>query len=168
MRNVQRRTVEAPASEVGPLLDLLSTPQDRLWPAAWSPLRLDAGLAVGSAGGHGRIRYEVSAYEPGSRVHFAFTPGLGLEGYHEFVVIPDGPARCQVVHTASGHLAGGMRLLWPLAIRPLHEALLADLLDNIEREATGRVVRPARWSLRVRLMRRFFPPTPVPSGSPAA
>lgn len=125
----------------------------------WSPLRLDAGLTVGSAGGHGRIRYEVSEYEPGSRVRFTFAPGRGLDGHHEFVVIPEGPARCQVVHTASGRLAGGMRLVWPLAIRWLHEALLADLFDNIEREATGRLVRPARWSPWVRLLRRFFPPT---------
>ncbi|MGW7098842.1 SRPBCC family protein [Streptomyces sp. NPDC054838] len=160
MRNIQRRTIGAPASEVGPLLDRLSTPQDRLWPTpAWSPLRLDAGLTIGSAGGHGRIRYEVSAYEPGSRVGFTFGPGLGLEGRHEFTVVPDGPASCQVVHTASGRLTGGMRLLWPLAIRWLHEALLADLFDNIERETTGRVVRPARWSPWVRLLRRFFPPT---------
>ncbi|MFD2119476.1 SRPBCC family protein [Streptomyces cirratus] len=108
--------------------------------------------------GHGRIRYEVSAYEPGTRVRFTFTPGLGLEGHHEFVVVPDGPARCEVVHTASGRLAGKMRLVWPLAIRWLHEALLADLFDNIEREATGHLVRPARWSPWVRLLRRFFPP----------
>ncbi|WP_405760742.1 SRPBCC family protein [Streptomyces sp. NBC_00045] len=147
----------------------MSTPQDRLWPMpAWSPLRLDAGLAIGSSGGHGRIRYEVSAYEPGSRVRFTFTPGIGLEGHHEFVIVPDGPARCRVIHTASGRLAGAMRLLWPLAIRWLHEALLADLFDNIEREATGRLVRPARWSIRVRLLRRYFLPTSIPSGSPAA
>lgn len=159
MQNIQRRTIDAPGADVGALLDLLSTPQDRIWPApAWSPLHLDAGLAVGSRGGHGRIRYAVTEYEPGRRVRFAFAPGLGLSGYHEFLVVPDGPERCQVVHTAAGRVEGRMRLVWPLVIRWLHEALLHDMFDNIERAATGRLPRPARWSPWVRLLRLRFAP----------
>ncbi|GAA0703933.1 hypothetical protein GCM10010193_68660 [Kitasatospora atroaurantiaca] len=159
MQNTQRRTIDAPAAEVGALLALLSTPQDRIWPVpAWSPLRLDAGLAVGSSGGHGRIRYSVSEYEPGRRVRFTFAPGLGLSGWHEFLVVTDGPERCQVVHTAEGRVEGGMRLLWPLAIRWLHEALLHDLFDNIQREVTGRPPQPSRRSPWVRLLRLRFHP----------
>ncbi|MFI6446646.1 SRPBCC family protein [Kitasatospora sp. NPDC050543] len=160
MQNVQHRTIDAPAANVGALMDRLSTPQDQAWPANWSALHLDAGLSVGSSGGHGRIRYTVSAYEPGRRVRFTFTPGLGLDGYHEFTVIPDGPQRCRVVHTAEGRLKGPMRLLWPLVIRWLHEALLQDLFDNVQRLTTGRVPRPARWSPWVRLLRRRFAPRP--------
>jgi len=161
VQNIQRRTIDAPAADVGALLALLSTPQDRIWPVpAWWPLHLDAGLAVGSSGGHGSIRYSVSEYEPGRRARFTFTPGLGLIGYHEFLVVPDGPQRCQVVHTAEGRLEGGMRLLWPLAIRWLHEAMLHDLFDNIQRVATGRPTQPARWSPWVRLLRlRVAPPS---------
>ncbi|GHB80734.1 hypothetical protein GCM10010347_59320 [Streptomyces cirratus] len=72
-------------------------------------------------------------------IRFIFTPGPGLVGHHEFVIVPNGPARCQVVHTITARAAGVMRLLWPLAARWLHKALLTDLLDTIEREATGRV-----------------------------
>ncbi|TQK49892.1 hypothetical protein FBY35_0174 [Streptomyces sp. SLBN-118] len=161
MQNIQRRTIDAPAVDVGTLLDLLSTRQDRIWPVpAWSPLHLDAGLAVGSRGGHGRIRYSVSEYEPGRRVRFTFAPGLGLSGYHEFLVVPDGPKRCQVLHTAAGRVEGRMRLLWPVVIRWLHEALLHDMFDNIQREATGRLPQPARWSPWVRLLRLRFAPRP--------
>ncbi|MDJ0342589.1 SRPBCC family protein [Streptomyces sp. H10-C2] len=161
MQNIQRRAIDAPAADVGALLDLLSTPQDQIWPApAWSPLHLDAGLAVGSRGGHGRIRYAVTEYESGRRVRFTFAPGLGLSGYHEFLVVPDGPQRCRIVHTAAGRVEGRMRLVWPLVIRWLHEALLHDMFDNIERVATGRSPRPARWSPWVRLLRLRFAPRP--------
>ncbi|MET9468856.1 SRPBCC family protein [Streptomyces sp. NPDC006544] len=154
MHNFQQRTIDAPATEVGALLDRLGTPQDRIWPApAWPPLVLDTGLAVGSRGGHGRIAYSVAAYEPGRRVRFAFAPGLGMNGYHEFLVTPDGPTRCRISHTAAGRMEGKMRLMWPLAIRWLHEALLSDAFDNIQRAATGRAPHPARWSVWVRLVR---------------
>ncbi|MFB6520879.1 hypothetical protein [Streptomyces sp. NPDC056401] len=42
---------------------------DRLWPhGSWPAMRLDPCLSVGAKGGHGPIRYTVSAYEPGVRV----------------------------------------------------------------------------------------------------
>ncbi|MER5729442.1 SRPBCC family protein [Streptomyces sp. NPDC002138] len=155
MHNIQERTIDASATEVGALLDLLGGPRDRVWPAQdWPRLVLDAGLAVGSRGGHGRIGYAVTAYEPGRRVRFAFAPGLGMHGYHEFLITPDGPERCRITHTAEGRMEGRMRLMWPLVIRWLHEALLHDAFDNVQRATTGRLPHPARWSLRVRVLRR--------------
>jgi hypothetical protein len=68
VRNVHERLVPAPLIEVGPLLDRLGGPDDVLWPSpAWVPMLLDGPLAVGVAGGHGPIRYRVTAYEPGRR-----------------------------------------------------------------------------------------------------
>jgi hypothetical protein len=154
VQNIQRRVIEAPAEQVGALMGQLSSPQDQLWPVpAWSPLRLDAGLTVGSSGGHGRIRYALSEFEPGRRIRFAFAPELGIIGHHEFRVVPLDPARCEVVHEITGRVGGAMLLLWPLAIRWLHEALLQDLLDNLQRAATGSLPRPARWSPVVRVLR---------------
>lgn len=40
-------------------------------------------------------------------------------------------------------------------IETLHAAVVEDLFDNAEREATGTVVRPAAWSSRVRVLRRL-------------
>ncbi|WP_407914578.1 SRPBCC family protein [Kitasatospora sp. NE20-6] len=168
MQNIQRRTIDAPAADVGALLDRLGTPQDQIWPSpAWSALHLDAGLAVGSRGGHGRIRYAVTEYEPGHRVRFAFAPGLGITGHHEFAVVPDGPMRCQIVHTAVGSTEGRMRLMWPLVIRRLHEALLQDAFDNVQRAATGRAPRPARRSPWVRLLRLALAPRQYTPDVPA-
>ena len=159
MQNIQRRSINAPAPVVGALLDRLATADDPLWPSnAWSPLRLDAGLTPGSRGGHGPIRYSVAGYEPGRRIQLDFDPRLGIVGHHELRVTPDGPQRCELTHTIVASTHGRMRLLWPLAVRWLHEALIQDLLDNAERLTTGQLRRPATWSLRVRVMRRAFAP----------
>ncbi len=169
MRNVQRRVLDAPADRVGALLDRLATPGDPLWPApAWPPLVLDRGLVPGSAGGHGPIRYALTEYEPGRRVRFTFDPRVGIRGYHELRVEPVTGGRCELVHVIAGRLTGATHLAWPLAIRWLHEALLADLLDNAERAATGTLRRPARWSGWVRLLRGRYAPRPVDGPLPAA
>ena len=157
MRNVQQRVIDAPAVVVGAVLDSASGPADRLWPADWPPLKLDAGLKVGSHGGHGPIRYSVSEYEPGRRIRFVPDADLGLEGYHEFTVTPQGPDRSLVSHVIDARLQGRMILSWPIAIRWVHEAVLRDLLDTVERNSTGRLAgAPARWSLWVRILRRAF------------
>lgn len=170
MRNVQHRVIKAPADALGMLLDRFASPEDLLWPTpAWFPVVLDSGLAPGSRGGHGPIRYSVSSYEPGRRIRFEFAPGLGINGYHELAIAEEGPDRCRLTHTISAGLSGRMVLLWPLVIRWLHEALLQDLLDNAEIAVTGRLTGlPARWSWWVRLLRRVGPsvdsPTPRASG----
>jgi len=171
IRNVHERTIEAPADEVGALLDAVGRDGDRLWPSPpWVPMRLDGPVAVGAAGGHGPVRYRVTEHEPGRRVRFAFDPKLGLMGYHELTVEPAGGGRCMVRHVLAGEATGSMRVLWPLAVRWLHDAVLEDLLDNAERETTGTVASPARWSGWVRfLWRRLEHPwprrAPMPEGS---
>lgn len=154
--NVQQRVVPAPFAVVAPILDRIAEPDGGVWPSPpWMSLRLDRGLAVGSRGGHGTIRYEVAGHDPGRWARFAFDPGVGLQGYHEFVV-REVPGGTEITHHLVGtsRPAGRMRWLWPLAVRWLHEALLQDLLDNWERAATGTVRRPARWSPWVRILHR--------------
>jgi hypothetical protein len=155
MRNIQHRLINAPADTLGGLLDSVATEDRTLWPTGWPPLVLDAGLTPGSRGGHGLIRYSVAEYEPGRRVRFCFDPGLGLDGYHELRITSEGPQGCRLTHTIDSTIHGRAKVLWPLMIRWLHEALTEDLFDNAERAATGRLRgQPARWSLWVRLLRR--------------
>lgn len=171
MKNIQHRVIDAPAPAMGVLLDRMARDDDPIWPApAWPALRLDAGLTPGSRGGHGPIGYSVAEYEPGRRIRFAFDPKLGINGYHELVITPDGPVRCRLTHTISGRTEGRMLLLWPLVIRWMHEALIHDLFDNAERAATGRLSgRPSRWTPWVRLLRRTKMPRPravaLPTGA---
>ena len=68
MRNIQSRTIDAPAASVGALIDLIASDNDPLWPSpAWPPIRLDRGLVTGSRGGHGPIRLPRSGSRTWSR-----------------------------------------------------------------------------------------------------
>ncbi|TQS43994.1 SRPBCC family protein [Cryptosporangium phraense] len=154
IRNTHVRTLDCPAPAAGAVLDTLAGPDDAVWPSPqWPPMKLDRPLGVGAAGGHGPIRYTVAEYEPGRRVRFEFGPRFASTGWHEFRVEPITGDRCRVVHDMTVHPRGSMRLAWPLAIRWLHDALVEDALDNVERATTGVVRTPNRWSLWVRVMR---------------
>ena len=170
MQNIQHRVIDAPAHRIGAIVDELDSSEGSIWPSAdWPRLSLDAGLAPGSRGGHGVIRYSVTEYEPGRRIRFTFAPGLGLAGYHELVITPEGPDQCRLTHTIEGTVTGRMWLLWPLVIRWLHEALTQDLFDNAERAANGQLSRPsARWSPWVRMLRRARGLSPARATSDAA
>ncbi|MFC5001253.1 SRPBCC family protein [Dactylosporangium cerinum] len=165
MQNVQRRTIDAPLALMGPLLDRVAADDDPLWPVrTWPPIQFDGPLAPGATGGHGMIRYSVVEHVPGRLLRCRFDPTLGLVGEHELRLEPDGTGTA-VVHVIRGRLTGGMRILWPVAIRWLHEALLQDLLDNAERAGTGTVRTPARWSPWVRLLRRALATRPTRPGT---
>ncbi len=154
VRNVHTRLLRAPADEVGLLLDGVGGPQDELWPGdRWPRLRLDRGLGVGSAGGHGPVRYSVERYVPGRSVSFRFAPSLGLIGTHTLELVAATPTTTTLRHVLEGRPVGVMRLGWPLAVRWLHDACIEDLLDRAELRMHGAVARPARWSRWVRLLR---------------
>lgn len=154
--NVHERMLPAEATEVGALIDSLAGESDRLWPKGeWPEMRLSGGLAPGSRGGHGPVRYTVSAYAPGQWVRFAFSGPRGFHGFHEYSVHPLDRGRVVLRHTLAMRTRGPARLSWPLAYRHLHDALLEDSLDRAERAVTGRVARPARRSGWVRLLRRL-------------
>jgi hypothetical protein len=154
IRNVHERVLEAAPREVGALIDGLAGEHDRLWPSQrWPAMRLDRPLAVGASGGHGRIRYAVSNYQPGRRVRFRFDPRLGLLGHHEFEVAARA-GRTVLRHRLEASPRGRMRIAWPLILRWLHDALIEDALDQAESATNGRPIQPRRWSPRVRLLRR--------------
>lgn len=162
IRNVHERDLAVPAGEAGALLDAMGGPRDELWPVpAWPPLRLDPPLRVGSAGGHGPIRYRVTGYRPGRMLECTFDPGIGLVGTHTLTVEPLGPGACRVRHVLQGRPEGAGRVRWPLAVRWLHDALLEDLLDRAEYTLGTGPAHPARWSPWVRLLNRLADPDRV-------
>ena len=156
IRNVHERVINAPLEPLGVLLDGLGQKGDRLWPSRyWPPMVLDRPLAPGADGGHGPIRYHVSEYEPGRRVRFTFCPRTGIVGAHELSLDAVDEKRTRIRHVLIGRTSGTMRGKFPVMVGPLHDAVVEDLFDNAERETTGTVVRPAKWSPRVRVLRRL-------------
>ncbi len=157
IRNVHERVVDAPIERLGALLDGLGQKGDRLWPSQnWPPMVLDRPVSEGGAGGHGAIRYHVAEYEPGARVRFAFEPATGIDGAHELSLDELSDGRCRMRHVLVGRARGRLRPLFCFAGGPLPHARGEGLVATAAREATGTLARPAKWSLRVRLLRRLF------------
>ena len=156
--NVHERRLEAPPEKVGAILNTLSSKDDRLWPGdRWPPMQFDAPLGVGARGGHGPIRYSVSAYVPGRIAEFRFD-GTGLtarwDGRHVFEVIP---RRSHVIlrHTIDAAADPKTWLTWYFMIRPMHNALLEDALDRAESRLGIGPQKPARWGPWVRFLRKM-------------
>lgn len=151
--NQHFRHFEASPDSVGMLLDGLASRKDPLWPhERWPRMVFDGPLAVGTAGGHGPIRYSVQSYEPGRSVVFRFHRPAGFRGTHRFVVEPmDGG--CQLRHVIEMSISGSALLSWPLVFGPLHDALLEDALDKAEAALAGKAWVPRAFPRKVRLLR---------------
>jgi hypothetical protein len=117
-------------------------------------MRMDRPLGIGAAGGHGPIRYSVIAYEPGKKLTFEFISPRGFVGKHWFEVLRHGSSETILRHTIEMSLVGSALLSWPIAIRPLHDALVEDALTNAQ-VALGEQPTPAPWSPWVRVLRRL-------------
>lgn len=167
IRNIHERFLAAEPAAVGVLLDTLGSDQDSVWPGdEWWPMVLDRPLEVGASGGHADIRYTVDFHEPGRRVVFRFDPACGLSGTHAFEAEPrQGGALLR--HDLTARALGRNRLLYPLVIRPIHDAMVEDAFDRIqERLVPGRAQTP--WSPYVRLLRRLVGLSPRSHRVPGA
>ena len=155
--NVHVRDLYASLSQVGTLLDSLSSKDDKLWPYdRWSPMKFDRPLGIGAAGGHGMVRYIVEEYRPGHFVSFRFTAPRGFIGTHAFDLREVSPGVVRIRHVIRMKLKGAARISWPLVIRWLHDALIEDAFDKTEAYISSQPVKQRTWSLWVRLLRHIF------------
>jgi hypothetical protein len=151
--NIHECELQAGVPEVGALIDTLASDKDVLWPRKqWPRMRFDRPLAIGAIGRHGPIGYIVDVYQPGRMVRFSFTSPPGYQGYHSLEVQPNGDQGSILRHTIRMEVTGWARLSWLLIMRPLHDALLEDLL-YLARIATGISVTQRPWSLWVKFLR---------------
>ena len=152
--NVHERRFKSSPAAAAWLLDSLSSPQDALWPSKhWPRMQFDRPLGPGASGGHGPIRYSVIAYEPGKKVTFEFNSPPGFIGKHWFEILEHGASGATLRHTIEMSLTGTALVSWPLAFRPLHDALVEDALTNAQ-VALGEKPMQQRWSPWVRLLRK--------------
>lgn len=165
IENVHERRLAASPEIVGALLDSLASEDDRLWPhRRWPRMRLDHGLALGSRGGHGPVRYEVARYEPGRLAAFKFAPDFGIDGEHRCEVIDGSDGTTLLRHTLEGRPTGWMRLGWPLAIRWLHDALIEDAFDRAQAQVENRQWTTSSLPSHVRLLRWALSRKAAPAG----
>jgi hypothetical protein len=157
VRNTHERLLDASVQELGRFIDGLAGGDDRLWPHdRWPPMRFDRPLGVGAEGGHGPVRYRVVEYVPGSRIAFGFDPEKGLtrgfQGEHYFE-LEERVGQTLMRHVIRADCSPTAWLRWLLVVRPLHDALLEDALDQVAEAVGSPVDKPAKWSPWVRLLR---------------
>jgi Protein of unknown function (DUF3995) len=87
-------------------------------------------------------------------VIFRFDETIGIRGTHGFELYESPDRGCVLRHVLEGESLGAMRIAWPLVVRPLHDALVEDGLDNAVRALDGGQVEKRRLTVRVRLIRR--------------
>lgn len=154
--NIHDREYLARAAEVSDVVATLSTENDRLWPSErWPRMKLDSGLAHGSRGGHGPIRYRVAKVDLDRRVIFDFTGPPGFDGWHAFSLVRTGATTTLLRHEIRMSIRGRARLTWPLFFRPLHDALIEDALDKVAGELGTTTHLPHRDGAWVSLLRRL-------------
>ena len=154
IRNVHQRQLRASAADVSVLLGELASDSDRLWPCdRWPAMKLFGGVVAGSTGGHGFVRYSVETVAP-NRVTFRFDERIGIRGTHGFELEQTSDGGCVLRHVLEGESHSFMKIGWPVIVRPLHDALVEDALDNATHELDGHVVAKRRHSMRVRTLRR--------------
>lgn len=150
LRNVHSCPVPAGREQPGDPLALL--PEARgPWPRdRWWPLELDDGLAVGSRGGHGPVRYAVTERAEGRSVTFTLTDRMPFSGWHRFDLAP-GPGGTRWTHTLVVQDTAMVRTV----VLPLHEAQVSLGLVRGRGQTQPRVAKVARAKL----------PTSSPSSS---
>ncbi|MBP2413445.1 hypothetical protein JOF48_002244 [Arthrobacter stackebrandtii] len=155
--NIHQRDIAAPSNEVGELIDSLASKNDRLWPRSeWPAMRLDGPLSIGAAGGHGPVRYFVTAYELGRRIEFQFTGPSGFNGHHSFTATSLTDNSTLLRHELSISPSGTARLTWPIFFRPMHDALIEECLDRAERQCGSSSGAAHRRSLWTKILRAPF------------
>lgn len=156
--NVHRRIIQQPKAELAALFKTLASRDDKMLATdKWPAMKLDNGLSVGSKGGHGPIRYFVTAYRLGEFIRFQFTKPNGFDGGHEFEIIERASKETEIKHTITMNISGTALLTWPLAIRWLHDALIEDAFDKVENHFT-QVKKTSSWNMWVRILRAVMKP----------
>ncbi len=163
--NVHQRRLQATPAQVAELLASLGSPADKLWPPNWPRMKFDRPLVPGAVGGHGPIGYVVTAYTPGEAIRFRFTEPKGFDGWHSFTVLGATEEDCVLEHRIEMQTEGRATLLWELAIRHLHNALVEDALSQAQR-AVGNKPLVVPWPVKVRLLRWLLPVGKFKTSSP--
>ena len=154
--NVHKRLIQQPKAKVAELMSTLATQNDKVWPLEkWPPIRFKNGLVVGSKGGHGPIGYEVAKIEHGKSIHFHFIKPKGFVGFHRFDISSINENQTEIKHTIDMTTNFKASLMWLLAIRWLHDALIDDAFDKVENHFSENK-KQSKWSFWVVFLRKIL------------
>jgi hypothetical protein len=127
--NYHARVVLRPLDEVYRRLSMMGGGLDDCWPLPPVPMKVDGALAVGVSAGHGPIRYDLAAIEPGHRIEWRFTMER-LHGRYEYRLASVESATL-IENMIDGTVAGALVELWPAALGRLHDWVMERLFDRL-------------------------------------
>ncbi len=154
--SVYQRVLPNVQSKLGSLIDEFFSQRSSLWPTRRWPRDACVGeLQVGAEGGHGGTRYKVVAYEPGRMLIFRFIAPKGYIGFHGYKVSYKDAQTALLAHFTMLNFSIYHWLMWHLAIKWVHEALILDGLDQAESYVSGLSIKARRWKWRVYLLRHL-------------
>ena len=152
--NIHKRILNQPKSKIQSELETLSTENDGIWPKEkWPQMRFKDGIKIGAKGGHGPIKYFVEIYEPNEIIQFRFSKPKGFKGTHKFEINELLDKTTEIKHTINMHTEGKGTLIWILAIRSLHNALIKDAFDKLENTFL-KEKKSSEWSFWVKFLRK--------------
>ena|SRR5579859_5644370 len=154
--NVHKRRLYTSPEDAWRLIANLGSKHELLWPHGWPGIRFDRPLGLGATGNHGPISYYVEEYSPPELIRFRVTHPKGFDGYHEFRIAPQ-IGSLSFRHTVRMRTRGAATWLWLLVIRPLHDAMVEDIMDRASSYSSGHEFH-SPWSLWVRFLRQISGP----------
>jgi hypothetical protein len=154
--NIHKRIILQPKEKLSSVLDSLSSKNDQLWPYEnWPPMVFENGLQEGAIGGHGPIEYSVKKYIPGSIIEFEFIKPEDFVGIHKFEIEAIDKEKTQLIHTIRMAVSGKGILIWYIAIKWLHDALLEDCLDKAENQFLNEK-KKTKWNFWVLILKKIL------------
>ena len=134
--NYHGRIIPRPLDEVYRRLSMMGGGLDDCWPLPSVPMKVEGAFASGVQAGHGPIRYELAALEPGARIEWRFTMER-LRGRYEYRLTAAGDGTL-VANVIDGTVTGALVEVWPSALGRLHDWVLERLFDRL-------AAPPAPW-----------------------
>lgn len=160
--NSHKRIINQPKEKVSELFKTLATTNDKIWPSKnWPAMRFKEDLRIGSKGGHGRIRYEIVAFEQGSYIAFKFTKPEGFNGIHELSIKSISEDTSEINHIIKMNTTFIASFLWVFVIRWLHDALIEEAFDNVQ-NYFSEAHKTTPYSLWVQFLRDFYKRKSIP------
>jgi hypothetical protein len=154
INNVHSRIILGSYDAAKYLIDSLPEDNSPFWPThLWPRGQWDCPLRIGAQGSHGGTRYIAEEYQPGILVKFRFTYPSSYQGFHMFIIEFHSPNSICFKHITKLSLKGMDAIVWRLAIRWVHDALIEDALDCAELYLTQTIGTRNKWRKRVYCLR---------------
>lgn len=117
-------------------------------------MKLNNGLQISSEGGHGPIKYFLKRKQNCELIEFQFTKPKGFIGVRRFEIKPRAKGITLIIHTIEMRTKGIDSLKWAFAIRWLHDALIEDCFDKLERNLgiSQSISKHSRWVVFLRFL----------------